>query len=67
MAKLSLAGRGGFWSKLTCKKGPAYSQITVHMRMTPVDPLAPVDVRFRWVRPAAGGRCMVRRALGRNS
>ena len=47
MAKFSLAGRNGFWSKLTCKKGPAYSQMTVHMRMTPVDPLAPTDIRFR--------------------
>jgi hypothetical protein len=47
VAKLALAGRGNWWSKITCKKGPPYSEITVHLRLAPVDPLAPVDVRFR--------------------
>lgn len=48
VAKLSLPGRGtGWWSKITCKKGAPYSEITVHLRMAPIDPLAPVDVRFR--------------------
>lgn len=48
VVKLSLAGRGSWWSKLTCKRGTPYSDLTVHMRLAPVDPLAPVDVRFRW-------------------
>lgn len=48
VAKLALAGRGErWWSKLTCKRCPIYSELTVHMRMAPLDPLAPVDVRFR--------------------
>ena len=48
VAKLSLAGRGErWWSKLSCKRGPAYGELTVHMRVAPLDPLAPVDVRFR--------------------
>lgn len=47
VAKLSLGGRARWWSKLTCKRGTPYSEITVHMRLTPTDPLAPVDMRFR--------------------
>lgn len=58
VAKLSLAGRGGLWSKLTCKRGAPYTDITVHLKLTPLDPLAPVDVRFRCV--ARGGVWSVR-------